>query len=195
MVEFVFDSFACFKRYSSRQIPWVSSLKNQLYTFPIGLEKESSVSWAWHLEIGTLWQRGGKRKETIRRTCNYITGIWISPPIPRGSPSTELSDFCQWAQSWNQHECKQTWKNTWKHMPRVMTSLLMSSLPISILHRLFQCRYSNSREVVANSPSFSLPATRLPRRACSQPFLVTVNCLTPMIGLVILFTGCYFYFK
>ena len=35
-----------------------------------------------------------------------------------------------------------------------MTSLLMSSLPISISHRLFWCRYSNSREVIASSPSF-----------------------------------------
>ena len=33
-----------------------------------------------------------------------------------------------------------------KHVPGVMTSLLMSSLPISILHQLFRCRYSNPRE-------------------------------------------------
>ena len=30
-----------------------------------------------------------------------------------------------------------------KHLPRVMTSLLMSSTPISISHRLYRCRYSN----------------------------------------------------
>ena len=35
-----------------------------------------------------------------------------------------------------------------------MTSLLMSPPPISISHRLFRCRYSNSRDVVASSPSF-----------------------------------------
>ena len=34
-------------------------------------------------------------------------------------------------------------------------TLLMPSPPISILHRLFRCRYSNSRGVVASSPSFS----------------------------------------
>ena len=34
---------------------------------------------------------------------------------------------------------------------------LMSSLPISISHRLFRCRYSNSRVVVASSLSFSRP--------------------------------------
>ena len=31
----------------------------------------------------------------------------------------------------------------------------MSSPPISISHWLFRCRYSNSRDVVASSPSFS----------------------------------------
>ena len=49
-----------------------------------------------------------------------------------------------------------------------MTSLLMPSPPISISHRLFQCRYSNSRDVVASSPSFSGPAARAPQRPCSQ---------------------------
>ena len=73
--------------------------------------------------------------------------------FPCGSPLTELSDFRQLARSGNERECKQTLK---KQVPRLMTSLLMSSLPISISHRLFQCRYSNSRDVVASSPSFSL---------------------------------------
>ena len=41
-----------------------------------------------------------------------------------------------------------------------MTLLLMSSPPISISHQLLRCRYSNSRDIVASSPSFSLPATR-----------------------------------
>ena len=49
-----------------------------------------------------------------------------------------------------------------------MTSLLMSSPPISISHRLFGCRYSNSRDMVASSLSFSHPATRAPWRACWQ---------------------------
>ena len=57
-----------------------------------------------------------------------------------------------------------------KHVPRVMTSLL-SSPPISILHQLFQCRYSKSRDIVASSPFFSCPVNRAPRRACSQDTL------------------------
>ena len=43
-----------------------------------------------------------------------------------------------------------------------MTSLLMSSPPISISHRLFRCRYSNSKDVVARSPSFSRPDASAP---------------------------------
>ena len=84
--------------------------------------------------------------------------------FPCGLPSTELSDFRQSARSGNEHECKQILKGTCK---RVMTSLLMSSPPISISHRLFRCRYSNSREVLSNSPSFSRPDPRAPRRACT----------------------------
>ena len=45
-----------------------------------------------------------------------------------------------------------------------MFSLLMSSPPISIS----RCRYSNSRDVVASSASFSRPAARTPWRACWQ---------------------------
>ena len=71
--------------------------------------------------------------------------------FPCGSPSTELSDFHQSARSGNERKCKQKLK---KYMPRVMTSLLMSSPPISLLHRPFRCTYSNSRDVVASSPSF-----------------------------------------
>ena len=37
-----------------------------------------------------------------------------------------------------------------------------------VSHRLFQCRHSTSRDVVASSPSFSRPAAKAARRACSQ---------------------------
>ena len=43
-------------------------------------------------------------------------------------------------------------------------TLLMSPLPNSISHRHFRCRYSNCRDVVAGSPSFSRPVARAPRR-------------------------------
>ena len=86
--------------------------------------------------------------------------------FPCGSPSTAsgLSDFRQSAQGGSERECKQTLT---RHVPGVMTSLLMSYSPIIISHRLFSCRYSNSREVV-ESASSSRPAARAPRRACSH---------------------------
>ena len=68
-----------------------------------------------------------------------------------------------------------------RHVPRVMTSLL-SSLPISISHQLFRHRYSNSGDTVACSPSFSFPATRVPRRACWQ----AITLLKQNIGLILL---------
>ena len=43
-----------------------------------------------------------------------------------------------------------------------MTSMPISSPPISISHRLFRCRYSNSRNVVASSASFSRPPPEWP---------------------------------
>ena len=98
--------------------------------------------------LSSLWAsspgRSGGWAGKGRRACNYVSGIWILPPIP---PLTELSDFRQSVQSGSECGCKQTLKNMWKHAPRVDT-LLMSSPPISILHWLFQCRDSNSRDIV-----------------------------------------------
>ena len=52
-------------------------------------------------------------REKGRRACNYVSGTWSPPPIfPCGSPSTELLDFRQSAQSGNERKCKQTLKNT-----------------------------------------------------------------------------------
>ena len=120
-----------------------------------------------------------------RRAGNYVSGIWILPPIPL---STELSDFRQSVQRGSECGCKQTLKNMWKHAPRVDT-LLMSSPPISILHWLFQCRYSNSRDVVASSPSFSR-RHQSARRACllaiclvARPLIACENrCFSSLIA-------------
>ena len=74
---------------------------------------------------------------------------------------------------------RKSWTNIEKHVPRVMMSLLMSSPPISISHRLFRCRYSNFRDAVASSPSFSRAAASVPRRAPSQAtFLIKWNTWT-----------------
>ena len=81
--------------------------------------------------------------------------------------SCQLSD--------NQHEAETSEninKNCKKHIPRVMTSLLMSSPPISISHRLFRCRYSNSRDVIASFPSFCQSA---PESLLAGYFLRTLS--------------------
>ena len=96
--------------------------------------------------------------------------------FPCGSPSTELSNSCQSVQSGKGANHELTLKNT---CTRVTMSLLMSSPPISISHRLFRCRYSNFRDAVASSPSFSRAAASVPRRARSQAtFLFKWNTWT-----------------
>ena len=88
---------------------------------------------------------GGAEK---RRASNYISWIWI--------PFRRLS----FQISANQREAETSanvWTNFEENVSRVMTSLLMSCPPISILHQLFWCTYSNSRDVVA-SRLFPLPA-------------------------------------
>ena len=86
--------------------------------------------------------------------------------FPCGSPSTDLS--CQISAHQRQAETSENVNKHGKHVPRAMTSLLMQSPLISISHRLFRSGYSNSRDVVARSPSFSRPSTRALRRTCSK---------------------------
>ena len=90
----------------------------------------------------------------------------------------------------NQCECKQSLKNMWKIIANVISAIQHFASTFSTLvsprfffsfvnfspalyypnawNRLFRCRHSNSRDVVASSPSFSCPATRAPLIACSQ---------------------------
>ena len=94
----------------------------------------------------------GSGAEKGRRACSYVSGIWISPPIPLWLPGHWLSFHI----SANQCKVEMT-ANVNKHWKKHMTSLLMSSSPVSSLHQLFQRRYSNSRDVVGSSPSCILP--------------------------------------
>ena len=105
---------------------------------------------------GALAAGREKKGELATRLWNLILHL----QLPCGSPSTKLSDFRQSVWSGKERECK--------HVPRIITSLPMSSPPISISHRLFRSRYSNSRNVVASSPPFSRPVVRAPQRPCSQ---------------------------
>ena len=56
---------------------------------------------------------------------------------------------------------------------------MSSPRTISISHRLFRCRYSNSRDVVASSPSFSRPAARAPRRPCLRAKVRPIYAVPP----------------
>ena len=99
-----------------------------------------------------------------RRACNCVSGIWIPPPLPCGSQSTELSDFCQSAQSGNKLESKETLKNTCQGND-IITNVIS---PNQHLASTFSIQILNSRDVVASSPSLSCPDARAPCRACSQ---------------------------
>ena len=127
-------------------------------TFSTELAQESKIgSWnslkpASKLS-GALWRRGRRRKESLQLRLWNLNSTSNSLVAPR-----RLS--CQIPA--NQQKISE------KYVPRVMTSLLMSSLAISISHRLFRYRYSNSTDAVAGSPSFSRPFARASCRACSQ---------------------------
>ena len=60
------------------------------------IEISSSLCPKW-LIIDGLWASSSGRSDggagKGRRDCNYVSGIWIPPPIPCGYPSTKLSDF------------------------------------------------------------------------------------------------------
>ena len=55
----------------------------------------------------------------------------------------------------------------------------MSSPPISISHRLFRCRYTNFREVIASSPSFcqSAPESLLAGYFLKKPSAPITTCV------------------
>ena len=125
---------------------------------------------------GAFWRWGGKRRLSLQLRLWNLNSAFNSPLAPR-----RLS--CQI--SVNQRKAG-TSTNVNKHWKTRERSLL--SLPISISHRishrLFRCRYSNSRDVVASSPFFSRPAKRTPRRACSLASTAKVNCRSLQHGIV-----------
>ena len=133
---------------------------------------------------------GKQRSATLKRKENSLAFEWCNlfvflAPLRRVLSSLRVNSpgrsGCVAGKG--RRACNYTWKTLEsKCAPRVMTSSLMSFAPISISHRLFRCRYSNSRDVVARSPSFSRPTSRTARRACSQAIQqrVFVSCKGPI---------------
>ena len=74
-----------------------------------------------------LWGTLGAGQEKEGQLATTSLEFEFHLQFPSGFPSTELSEFCQSVRSRNKHECKQRNVMLW-----VMTSLLVSSLPINI---------------------------------------------------------------
>ena len=107
---------------------------------------------------GTLWRRSGKRKESLQLHLWNFDSSSNTPVAPR-----RLS--CQIATNQRKGETSANINKHWKTRPKgndVITNV------ISAKHRLFRFRYSNSRDAVASCPSFSCPAAKAYRKACSQ---------------------------
>ena len=109
-------------------------------------------------------------REKVGAACNYVSGIWIPPPIPLWLPVDWAVGFPPITAKRKDREFQQTLEITCQGND-VITNVISANKNFAFSHRLFWCRYSNSRDVVASSPStpsFSLPSARAPRRACSQ---------------------------
>ena len=77
--------------------------------------REVVCTWRFNLAYEqAFWGAlaAGQEKEGALATASLEFKFHLQ--FPCGSPSTELSDFCQSAWSRNKHECKQTSKNTWE---------------------------------------------------------------------------------
>ena len=93
------------------------------------------------------------------------------PVTPRGLSCQISANQRKAETSANVHK---HWNETYAKGNDIITHVISA---INILHRLFQCRYSNSRDIVASSPSFPRPPTpsaSVPRRACSQAIIVNI---------------------
>ena len=99
-----------------------------------------------------------------RRACSYVSGTWIPPLISLWLPvNFKLSDFCQSVQSGN--------KGSSAKGDDIITNVISTNQHFTLTF-LMQI-YSNSRDVVASSPFFSHPASRVSQRACLPPNAVT----------------------
>ena len=136
--------------------------------------KGVGLSFSWSLRAISQGRSGGRAGKG-RRACNYVSGIWIPPPIPLWLPVDWAVRFPPISAKRKRSRIKQTLKNAWKHAPRVMTSLLMSSPPISISHWLFPCRYSNSRDELQTLLPFPAPKQECRGDLARRPLFMLSN--------------------
>ena len=118
---------------------------------------------------GVLWWWAGKRKDSSQLSLWNLNSTPNSPVAPVG-----LS--CQISPNQRKAEMSANVNKHWK--TRAKGNDITNVISVSISNRLFQCRYSNSRDVVASSPSFSCPTARSPRRGCSPAtFFMISSCV------------------
>ena len=108
----------------------------------------------------------GKERRSSLQLCLWnLTSIHLQ--FPCSFPSTEQSDFRQSGRIGNERECKPTVK---KHVLREITSLLVSSQPISISHRLW-CRWQMFKFQRRNCKQLFRPSPPLPRQSALEILL------------------------
>ena len=113
-----------------------------------------------------LWPLGKKRKESLQLCLRSLNCASNSPIAPHW-PSCQISA--------NQHkvETSANAHSDRKNM-RKITNVIFANQHFAST----RCRYSNSRNIVAGSPSFSLPIVKRPRelarRLFSIPLLVSL---------------------
>ena len=120
--------------------------------------KGVGLSFSWSLRAISQGRSGGRAGKG-RRACNYVSGIWIPPVAPRRL-SCQIT-ASQSVRSGNERECKQTRAKGNDLITNVISANQHFALTFSMQIFKFQ-------RWVANSPSFSRPEARVPRRPCSQ---------------------------
>ena len=130
---------------------------------------------------------GKQRSATLKRKENSLAFEWcnlfvfLAPlrRVPSSKKSASKLSGGFWLRGGKRKESLQLHvKNTWKQV-RAKGNDVITNV---ISHRLFRCKYSNSRNVVARSPSFSRPTARASPRVCSQAIQqrVFVSCKGPI---------------
>ena len=111
---------------------------------------------------------GRERKETLQ---NYFSGIWIFA----SRKSMRDADWRRWHYWWRHYLLWHVFFNVCLHSRSLLFRADWQKSDNSVdgePQGSWRLNW-NSKDVVTSSPSFSLPAARAPRRACSQAIKVT----------------------
>ena len=106
----------------------------------------------------------GSGAENGRRACSYVSGIWLPPLISLWLPVDWAVRFLPISAKWKRLN------NHWETCAMgddIITNVTSTNQHFTSTF-LMQI-YSNSRDVVASSPFFSCPASRVSQRACLPP--------------------------